>query len=80
MRQVNDHMAKVIFRNILRDFCAMQIFCPITQEILDYRDAVILKVGDSEQVISNNGIKKLKEKHGVEKLEKYIATPENYMR
>lgn len=80
MKQVNDHMAAVIFRNILKDFCSMQIFCPITQEILDYRDAVILKQGDSEQVISKTGIKKLKEKHGAEKVEKYIATPENYMR
>jgi hypothetical protein len=80
MKQVNDYMAQVLFKNILRDFCSMQIFCPITEEILDYRDSVIFKQGDSEQVISNNGIKKLKEKHGDEKVEKYIATVENYMR
>lgn len=80
MKQVNDHMAQVIFRNVLRDFCAMQMTCPVTGEILDYRDAVILKHGDSEQVISKAGIKKLKEKHGAEKVDRLIATPENYMR
>ena len=79
MKQVNDHMAKVIFRNVLKDFCAMQMFCPITGEILDCRDAVILKHGDSEQVISKAGIKKLKAKHGDERVERLIATPETYM-
>lgn len=80
MKQVNDHMMAVIFKNVLRDFCAMQITCPITGEILDYRDAVILKHGDSEQAISNSGIKKLKEKHGDEKVDRLIATAETYMR
>lgn len=79
MKQVNDHMMAVIFKNVLKDFCAMQMFCPVTGEILDHRDAVILKHGDSEQVISKAGIKKLKEKHGDEKVDRLIATPETYM-
>lgn len=79
MRLTNDYMAKTLFKNLLKDYCAMQIFCPITGEILDYRAAVILKHNDREQVISKSGLNKLKEKHGAEKIERFIATAESYL-
>jgi hypothetical protein len=72
------NMKETIFRNILRDFCAMKMFCDITGEILDYRNAVILKQGDSEQVISKNGLKALIKKHGAEKVNKIVATADSY--
>jgi hypothetical protein len=80
MKQVNDYMTQTIFKNILRDFCAMTMFCSVTGEILDYRDAVILKHGDSEQVISKSGLKALIKKHGAEKVNALVATPETYFK
>jgi hypothetical protein len=80
MKQINDHMAQTIFKNILRDFCSMTMFCSVTGEILDYRDAVILKHGDSEQVISKSGLKALIKKHGAEKVNALVATPETYFK
>lgn len=79
MNQANDHVSRVLFKNLLKDYCAMQIFCPITGEILDYRAAVILKNNEREKVISKAGLKKLIEKHGAEKIERFVATPENYL-
>jgi hypothetical protein len=52
-------MEKTLFNNILRDYCAMAMYCPVTGEILDYRRAVILKKGNKEKVVSKNGLKKL---------------------
>ncbi len=52
-------MEKILFNNILKDYCAMAMYCPVTGEILDYRKAVILKKGKKEKVVSKNGLKKL---------------------
>ena len=56
---MKETMEKTLFINILRDYCAMAMTCPVTGEILDYRKAVILKKGKIEKVVSKNGLKVL---------------------
>lgn len=77
-------MEKTLFTNILRDYCAMAMTCPVTGEILDYRKAVILKKGENEKVISKNGLKILIEKtkgsQAINQIDyaSLVQTPETY--
>lgn len=74
-------MEKTLFKNILKDLCAMAMYCPVTGEILDYRHAVILKKGSNEKLVSKNGLKKLIKLHGDRMdFESLIQTPETYFK